>query len=286
MKKIYKHESIGNSFFMEMCEIENEDKFNYERGLFRIIWCDRGKGVIVKENYKDQFESKQLLFCNPYNSKVIFTEKGNKVYVCSFSYELFARLIANNKSLEFFSFFFSRNFSGSVSLNEHQDSNIRYLTKEIIYELKNSLLEKEDMLMLILGKIVLLYKRASSITTPTHGVAIDIKGRNLIKDFYLLIEKEYKSIHKVSEYAKLLNVSTVTLSNSFRSQPSSPLQLIHKRLLIEAKRLLEYSDLSIKEITYSLGFQESAHFHKFFKRLTSNSPTEFRKKIKDIDIGN
>ena len=137
--------------------------------------------------------------------------------------------------------------------------------------------------MLILAKILLLYRRELALTTPNPGALIDLKGSTLVYEFYLLIERYYKSVHKVAEYAKLLNVSTITLSNAFRNESVSPLQLIHKRLLIESKRLLEFSDLSIKQITFSLGFQEPAHFHKFFKRNTSYSPSQYRKNCKDTD---
>ena len=92
-----------------------------------------------------------------------------------------------------------------------------------------------------------------------------------------LIEKNYRKVHTVSEYARMLGVSTKTLTNcSFDSSHKTPLQLINARLTLEAKRLLRFTDMSSKEVAYHIGFEDPSYFVKFFKRQTSLSPLEFR----------
>lgn len=56
----------------------------------------------------------------------------------------------------------------------------------------------------------------------------------------------------------------------------TPLQLINDRILLEAKRLLRYSDKKIKDIANDLGYEDPSYFVKFFKRQTGMLPTEFR----------
>lgn len=53
-------------------------------------------------------------------------------------------------------------------------------------------------------------------------------------------------------------------------------QLIQEKLLLIAKSLLLQTDWSIKEIAFQLGYNETAHFHHFFKKVTSLTPTQFR----------
>lgn len=287
MRRIYKYANEDNSFFLEVSQVENEEKFAYERGLFRIIFCDTGEGYILKGGYKDKFTQQQLLFCNPYNSKIVFTQERNKAYIFSFSYELFTRLITKRKFEEFLPFLMNHE-SSAINLCSRGKDNILHLTKEILFEIENALSNKEAMLMLTMAKIVLLYKRELKSNSPKQEGLIPANGSTLIYDYFLLIERHYKSVHKVAEFAKMLNVSTITLSNAFRSEAVSPLQLIHKRLLIESKRLLEFSHLSIKEIAFTLGFKEPTHFHKFFKNQTSLSPGQFRKSTKgaNLDVEN
>ena len=54
--------------------------------------------------------------------------------------------------------------------------------------------------------------------------------------------------------------------------------LIHERLLLEARRLLAYSDLDVTTISYSLGFKDPAYFSRFFTRREAMSPSAFRRR--------
>ena len=68
------------------------------------------------------------------------------------------------------------------------------------------------------------------------------------------------------------------ISNIFSMySKKSPINIIHDRIITEAKRLVYYTDKSIKEISVELGFEDAAHFSKFFKNYTSVSPSELKK---------
>ncbi|MCF0179696.1 MAG: helix-turn-helix domain-containing protein [Bacteroidales bacterium] len=91
------------------------------------------------------------------------------------------------------------------------------------------------------------------------------------------IEHNYHKLHTVKEYASLLHISTRTLTNYVAECSSfSPLEMINNRIILEAKRMLRYSDMMIKEIAFRLGFEDPSYFVKFFKRLVKCSPAEYR----------
>ena len=99
----------------------------------------------------------------------------------------------------------------------------------------------------------------------------------IFRKFNLLLEANFRTEHSVNYYAGRLNKSPKTLSNlSALYNHKSPMQIIQDRIIIEAKRLLYYTDRSIKQITYELGFEDPAYFSNFFKRHVSLSPLEFR----------
>ena len=56
------------------------------------------------------------------------------------------------------------------------------------------------------------------------------------------------------------------------------MKLINDRIILEAKRMIRYSDLRIKEIAFDLGFKDDSYFAKLFKRNVGMSPVEFREK--------
>jgi AraC-like DNA-binding protein len=59
----------------------------------------------------------------------------------------------------------------------------------------------------------------------------------------------------------------------------TPLEVIHTRIIAEAKRLFYYTDKSIKEIADYLGFEDAAHFSKLFKKHTSQNPSQLKRKV-------
>ncbi len=98
--------------------------------------------------------------------------------------------------------------------------------------------------------------------------------------FRQLIEQHFRMKHTVGEYANMLHISTRTLTN-YVSQCccQSPLQMINERIVLEAKRMLQHSPMSIKEIAHTLGFNDPSYFVKLFKRLAGEMPSTFRNKL-------
>jgi len=101
---------------------------------------------------------------------------------------------------------------------------------------------------------------------------------DLVRKFNLLVENHYKEHHRVKDYANLLNHSPKTLASLFvRSQERTPLEVIHHRLALEARRMLLFTDSSVQEIAFAVGFEDAAHFSKFFKQQAGMAPVEFRR---------
>lgn len=95
--------------------------------------------------------------------------------------------------------------------------------------------------------------------------------------FRRMLEKEFIHMHTVQEYADALNVAVRTLNKCVNEcSGRSPLAFINERIMLEAKRLVRYSGLMIKEIAFELGYDDPSYFVKFFKRQTGYLPSDFR----------
>lgn len=106
------------------------------------------------------------------------------------------------------------------------------------------------------------------------------KSADYFKGFNQLIERHYRQHLPLDHYAKQLGISTPHLNAICRqSAQRSALQLVHERLLLEAKRNLIYTAMSVTDIANSLGFSEPAYFTRFFKRATALSPQQFRQGV-------
>ncbi len=102
-------------------------------------------------------------------------------------------------------------------------------------------------------------------------------GNQLVRHFKELIDNHYHQHHKVSDYAEMLAVTSDYLNKSVKTLTGkSAKEYILDRILIEAKRSLLFTELTNKELSYHLGFEEPAHFSNFFKRYSGLSPLSFR----------
>ncbi len=102
-------------------------------------------------------------------------------------------------------------------------------------------------------------------------------SNELARLFFEEVEKHHRQWHNVSDYLPLLSTQEKHLSESVRlAIGMTPKIYLDQRRMLEAKRFLAYSSLSIKEIAFSLGFDEPTNFNKFFRKHMSMSPNEFR----------
>lgn len=96
-------------------------------------------------------------------------------------------------------------------------------------------------------------------------------------DFRRLLFQHFRKLKKVKDYADLLCISEKSLNEQVRKYVGkSASEVIYDQIVLEAKRLL-LTGLSAKETAYNLGFDDPAHFSKFFKNQVGESPSNFRK---------
>lgn len=132
-----------------------------------------------------------------------------------------------------------------------------------------------DMLQMLLKRLIIMSTRLAKeqhIVKTLNNDQIDT-----IRKFNFLVDLHYKTKRKVSDYAEMLFKSPKTLSNLFSIyNQKSPQQIILDRLVLEAKRLIHFTNKQNQEIAFDLGFNDPAHFSRFFKKMTQMTPSEYR----------
>lgn len=98
--------------------------------------------------------------------------------------------------------------------------------------------------------------------------------------FKTLIEQHYQKERSVSFYARKLHISAGVLSKKVKQVfDKTPQQLIQERVILEAKKLLQLTPKSIKEIAGTLYFEDEFYFSRYFKKKVGIAPTHYREKV-------
>ncbi|WAH59872.1 helix-turn-helix domain-containing protein [Pseudomonas silvicola] len=103
------------------------------------------------------------------------------------------------------------------------------------------------------------------------------RGREYLNDFTRLVEARFRQQPSVEVLAHATGISVAHLNNVCRDLAGqTALQILHQRLLLEAKRALIYTSMTVSQVSDSLGFTDPAYFSRFFRRMTGGSPRAFR----------
>lgn len=126
--------------------------------------------------------------------------------------------------------------------------------------------------------IVSLYRLEDSSRKPTERRQLAAKrGNAFIWELESLIETHFTQHHDVEFYAQKLKLSPKALTmRVLRLLEKSARDLIQERCLLEARRYLGYSNLSIAEISERLGYDDANYFTRFFRMKTGVTPGQFR----------
>jgi len=130
----------------------------------------------------------------------------------------------------------------------------------------------------------LLLIKCNHLCDIDNSSAAQDQGNNLFMRYKDLINVNYHHWHNVSQYSSALHVSADYLNRISKTlSGKTAKEHIQGRIILAAKRMIYFSDLSHKEMAFELGFSEPSNFSSFFKKCTNYSPSEFKKKAQ---VGN
>lgn len=118
-------------------------------------------------------------------------------------------------------------------------------------------------------------QRAWQRSAPVPGTAQ--KSRRILQRFQAEIERQFRTQASVADYARSLGITAGHLNDTVSELTGDTAgALIRSRILLEARRLLFHSELSVSEIAYQLGFEDPSYFARTFRKATGHSPAAFR----------
>lgn len=248
-------------------------------GLYTFIWANSEAIELVIDSVPFTLQPNSILALTPI--QYIQYLSGNDVIIYQFNREFYCIKDHDHEVSCAGMLFFGNTNIPVIHLNAKELQKFKTLHDVFLDELDTKDNIQAEMLRMLMARFII---KSTRLLKAKEGVVETPKSTkvDLLRQFNFLVEQYFKQEHSVAFYADKLFKSPKTLSNNFAKLNRSPLQIIHHRIVLEAKRLLTYTDKTAKEIAFEVGFEDASHLSRLFKKYTSKSPSDFKKSLKPL----
>jgi AraC-like DNA-binding protein len=262
-------------------DFRKESSGAHPQKWFSVLINTSKKAELVIDDNKLLIERPTAIFVTP-GQYVDFSDDSRlEGYAVSFNQEFYC-IEYHDSEISCKGLLFVNNY-GSVLLNLdiQQVEVFRQTAEEMISELRNETDLQDEMLVNLLKN--LLIRSSRLFRAQLSNGELDDENIDFGRKFSDLVEKYYKKWKQVDKYAEMLGIAPASLTKKLQKYGvDAPSKTIKNRVVTEAKRLLLYTNLSVKEIAHALGYEDQFYFSRLFAKEAGLSPSEYKKNQRKI----
>ena len=253
----------------------------FGRRHYYLIVLSIGESKIHYDDHTIHLDGVYLLLLNPkvpYSTEIVSEKQSG--YSCVFT-ENFIQPIARLESIQQ-SPLYKMSAMPAFKLDAQQQSRITDLFETMIESEATDYLYKDDLMRTYIQSII---HEALRMRPTEHFMQYNNASLRITTHFMEMLERQFplEDMHeplllrKAQDYATHLSIHVNTLNRAVKEVTGkSTTAHITERIAAEAKSLLQYTDWSVAEIAYALGFEYPNYFSSFFKKATGNTPKYYR----------
>jgi AraC family transcriptional regulator, transcriptional activator of pobA len=274
----------ANSFYIEQIKTHLTDRMflnnPHKHDSYLLLYITRGGGEHTIDFKSYEATPGSFFLMTPGQVHSWKMKPDTDGYVIFFLQDFYNMQSLKNNLVEF-PFFQSLNANPLIQLPLNE-STIDFIMKDMCGEFAKP--TSATSLRILRGYLaVLLLKLAQHCTcnNPDYNQdAFTKPTTQRIRKLEQLIDKHYTTLKQPSEYAELMNMSPSYLNSICKQMTGQTLtDLISCRVLLEAKRLFSYSDLSVNQVSEQLKFSSASYFIRFFKKRLGQTPEQFKESL-------
>ena len=279
LEKFKSKNDKSNLFQVEIFDANRHFQVLYphRHDFYEILYLSRGSGVHIIDSNRYAINPPCIFFLSPGQTHKLELSKDIDGFIFLFTSEFYLLNQKNKNKLLEFPFFFSvdQNNPPIYLNNSEDDTFIKNLFARCIHVLLNNKIYSDEIARSFLDLILLTCNNLYPEELKSIGKG---KGHILVKKFLLLIEENFHKNLRISNYAELLAITPNHLTQMVKQITGKPsVDILHEKTVVEIKRLLLHTDLSISEISEYMNFPDQSYFTKYFKKISNLSPLAYRK---------
>ncbi len=272
----YRNPRMGSYFALTDEQRYYEGVEQQHKGLIHIFWHRGDSDVLLRiDDIELRLAPRQVVTLT-FLHKVVIPPDADGIVYYSFNKEFYCVHTHDEEVSCNGLIFFGAQHLPVITLDDLELRKFGLLHEVFLDEFRTRDRIQGEMLQMLLKRLIIKITRLAK----EQGDLRDLNDSSvdLIRKYNTLVDRNFKDKKQVAHYAELLFKSPKTLSNLFAKYGQrTPLQIIHDRIVLEAKRQLLYTEKTVKEIAFELGFDDVASFHKLFKKQLGIAPQQFKK---------
>lgn len=285
MKHIPLHEFLEDddtSVHFRLIRLEEKTEYDttisHRHNYYEVFLFEKGEGVHEIDFNAIEIQSPTIHFVSPGQIHRVSRSLQSSGYVILFSREFYYLNLENRASLFNMPFLNNNHWKPVINLSVENLNHFKSIVMMAEDEYKSNNNEKDSILRSYIN-IILQKSKTLFLQQEKELNFNESASGELVSSFKILLEKNFREMHQVQDYAKSLHCTPEHLNQTLKTYYGhSASDMILRRIILEAKRLLMYSELSNKEIAYWLNYEDPSYFSRIFKRKTDCTPNMFREK--------
>lgn len=277
----FSHPEFANrQFQVEVFDANRHFKVSYphRHDFFEVLFLTKGSGIHVIDSSEYTINPPCVFFMSPGQAHKLELSSDVEGYIYIFAAEFYLYDKNNQNRLLEFPFYFTINQDNPPLLLREKLDCIFF--EQLFVKAIGELGKKDGSVNLIRSLLDSILNYASTLYESDIQSVTTGKGHLLVKRFFQLVEENYQNNFRVGEYAQMLAITPNHLTQTIKQLTGrTSNEVLQSKQILEIKRLLVHTNLSVTQIADELNFTDQSYFTKFFKKATGLTPGKFRNKV-------